>query len=216
MARSFTDPSLPEDAPGTPVVVQSPFSGLPAPSNPGTLPLLAPALVSGPAPTARAHGCRAVSSCRPDRVWPQSVTSDLRLFAVPRWLILAQQVPRRGFQSSKGLMRHITHHHTGSVVDEDTCAPFVAIERVTCSTPSCGGFRRSGAKVCNRRGQATPARPPAVGDIIMDPVTWLAPRIAPMTLRRSPSKATSRSLCSMSPLMRMWLQELRHVQRIAW
>ena len=29
--------------------------------------------------------------------------------------------------------------HAGSAVDEDTCALFVAIERVTCSTPSCGG-----------------------------------------------------------------------------
>ena len=66
-------------------------------------------------------------------------------------------------------MRHITLHHTGSVVDEDTCALFVAIERTTCSTPSCGGLRRSGARVCNRCGQATPARPPAVGDIIMEP-----------------------------------------------
>ena len=39
---------------------------------------------------------------------------------------------------------------------------FVATERVTCTTPTCGGPRRAGARVCNRRCQATP-------DIIM----WL-------------------------------------------
>ena len=53
--------------------------------------------------------------------------------------------PRSGFQSAKGLMRHITHHHPDSVVDEDIRALFVAIERATRSTPSCGGLRRSGA-----------------------------------------------------------------------
>ena len=40
----------------------------------------------------------------------------------------------------------------------------MAIER-GCSTPSCG---RSGARVCDRCGHATQARPPAVGDIIME------------------------------------------------
>ena len=33
---------------------------------------------------------------------------------------------------------------------------------------SCGCLRRSGARVCNRCGQATQARPPAVGDTIME------------------------------------------------
>ena len=56
-------------------------------------------------------------------------------------------------------MKHITHYHAGSAVDEDTCALIVAIERVTCSTPSFGGLRRSGARVCKRCGQATLARP---------------------------------------------------------
>ena len=65
--------------------------------------------------------------------------------------------PRRGFKSAQGLMKHVTHHHAGSI---DTCALFVAIERVTCSTPSCGGLRRSGARVRNRCGQATLARLP--------------------------------------------------------
>ena len=78
--------------------------------------------------------------------------------------------PRRGVQSTKGLMRHITHHHTGWVMDEDTRALFMAIERVTCSTPSFGGLPRSGARVCNRCGQATQARHRAVGDIGMGPL----------------------------------------------
>ena len=55
------------------------------------------------------------------------------------------------FRAPKGFMRHITHHHTCSVVDEDTRVLFVAIERVTRSTPCCGGLRRS----------------PVVGDIIV-------------------------------------------------
>ena len=42
----------------------------------------------------------------------------------------------------------------GSFVDEDTCALFVAIERVMCSTPTFGGLWRSGARVCNPCGRA--------------------------------------------------------------
>ena len=68
------------------------------------------------------------------------------------------QGPRRGYQSAKGLMRHITHHHTGSVVDKDTRAHFVAIERVTCSTPSCGGLRRGAPwRAHSRRHRSTHA-----------------------------------------------------------
>ena len=52
--------------------------------------------------------------------------------------------PRKGIASVPGLTRHITCQHAGSTVDEPTCALFVAIERVTCSTPSCGGLRRAG------------------------------------------------------------------------
>ena len=64
-------------------------------------------------------------------------------------------------------MRHVTCQHAGSTVDEPTSALFVAIERVTHSTPSCGGLRRAGARVCNRCGQARPAPSPVVGDVIM-------------------------------------------------
>ena len=38
------------------------------------------------------------------------------------------------FPERQGPHEALTHHHTGSVVDEDTCALFVAIERDTCST----------------------------------------------------------------------------------
>ena len=46
---------------------------------------------------------------------------------------------------SPGLMRHVTHQHAGSSVDEATCSLFAAIERVTCTAPGCGGLRRMGA-----------------------------------------------------------------------
>ena len=67
-------------------------------------------------------------------------------------------------------MRHFTHQHAGSIVDEATCSLFTAIERVTCTAPACGGLRRVGARVCNRCGQASQARPPRVGDVIMGPL----------------------------------------------
>ena len=66
-------------------------------------------------------------------------------------------------------MRHVTHQHAGSSVDEATCSLFAAIERVTCTAPGCGGLRRMGARICNRCGQASLARPPKVGDVIMGP-----------------------------------------------
>ena len=68
--------------------------------------------------------------------------------------------PRRGFTTIPGLMRHVTHQHAGSSVDEATCSLFAAIERVTCTAPSCGGLRRMGARICNRCGQASQARAP--------------------------------------------------------
>ena len=71
--------------------------------------------------------------------------------------------PRRGFTTIPGLMRHVTHQHAGSSVDEATCSLFAAIERVTCTAPGCGGLRRMGARICNRCGQASQARPPKVG-----------------------------------------------------
>ena len=111
----------------------------------------------------------------------QSATADLRFCGSST---MVHTGAASASESAKGLLRHITHHLTGSVVDDDTCALFTAIERVTCSTPSCGGLRRSGARVCDRCGLATPARPPAVGYFIMarprPPLVWLAPRMAPL------------------------------------
>ena len=67
-------------------------------------------------------------------------------------------------------MRHVTHQHAGSTVDEATCSLFTAIERVTSTTPTSDDLRHAGARVCNRCGQASQARPPRVGDIIMGPL----------------------------------------------
>ena len=68
-ANSFADPPLPDDAPGTPVVVQSPFSGLSASSYRGILPLPALAPVSGFTPSVQVANsgifARARTSCRP-------------------------------------------------------------------------------------------------------------------------------------------------------
>ena len=54
--------------------------------------------------------------------------------------------PRRGFATIPGLMRHFTTPHAGTQVDEPTRALLVAVERVTCTDPACGGFRRAGAR----------------------------------------------------------------------
>ena len=59
-------------------------------------------------------------------------------------------------------MRHVTHQHAGSSVDEASCSLFAAIERVTCTAPACGGLRRMGVRVCNRCGQASQARSEAL------------------------------------------------------
>ena len=86
--------------------------------------------------------------------------------------------PRRGFTTIPGLMRHFTTQHTGTQVDEPTRALLVAVERVTCTDSTCGGFRRAGARTCNKCSQPTPARPPAVGDCIMGPLGVSPPEAA--------------------------------------
>ena len=96
-----------------------------------------------------------------------------RAWLLPSCLTRDRHFPwctRRGFTTIPGLMRHVTNQHAGSSVDEATCSLFMAIERVTCTAPDCGGLRRVGARVCNRCGQASQARPPRVGDIIMGPL----------------------------------------------
>ena len=106
--------------------------------------------------------------------------------------------PRRGFQSAKGLMRHITHHHTGSVVDKDTCALFMGARHLL---DALVGLRRSGATVhsmwtghsstaCGRgvtSSWGSSARP-------QPSLVWLAPRMAP--LHPLPAHASNSDGCS--------------------
>ena len=68
-------------------------------------------------------------------------------------------MPRRRFKSVPGLVKHITYHHAGSAVDEDTCALFVAIERVT----------TIGSESLQSVRASHPSSP-AVGDTIMEPL----------------------------------------------
>ena len=42
--------------------------------------------------------------------------------------------PRKGFASVPGLIRHLTHQHASSTVDQPTCALCAAMERVTNAT----------------------------------------------------------------------------------
>ena len=113
------------------------------------------------------------------RLFTSRMLTPLHVHALPpfshAWLLRdghywCSKCPRRGFTTIPGLMHHVTHQHAGSSVDEATCSLFAAIERVTCTAPACGGLRRMGARVCNRCGQASQARPPRVGDVIMGPL----------------------------------------------
>ena len=163
-----------------PQVVQSPFARPDSPTYRGDLPLPAPALVSGPAPPihlanpdpfARARiaavQSRVAAPTPSDPRPPPPVPAFSPFRDGHHW---CSKCPRRGFTTIPGLMRHITHQHADSIVDDSTCALFTAIERVTCTAPACGGLRRVGARVCNRCGQASQARPPQVGDVIQGPL----------------------------------------------
>lgn len=85
----------------------------------------------------------------------------------------------RGFRSVPGLMNHMTRTHAGD--DESTRALLVAVERVTCIDSTCCGFRRSGARTCNRCNQTTSTRPPAVGEIMLGPaaLSWVRKPLTP-------------------------------------
>ena len=177
-------PAVPQSS-GAPVqnittpVLASPFAQSSGPTYRGDPPQPPPAPVSGPSPVVHlAHSdpfARARIAAVQSRV-AAPVLSDPRppppapAFSPFRdghyW---CSKCPRRGFTTIPGLMRHVTHQHAGSSVDEATCSLFAAIERVTCTAPSCGGLRRMGARICNRCGQASQARPPRVGDVIMGP-----------------------------------------------
>ena len=161
-------------------VQASPFAQSSGPTYRGDPPTPAPAPVSGPSPPVHlAHAdpfARARIAAVQSRV-AAPVLSDPRppppapVFSPFRdghyW---CSKCPRRGFTTIPGLMRHVTHQHAGSSVDEATCSLFAAIERATCTAPACGGLRRMGARICNRCGQASQARPPRVGDVIMGPL----------------------------------------------
>ena len=77
----------------------------------------------------------------------------------------------KSFASPQGFMRHLTTMHAGEEVDMPMRDTLVAMQRCVCTDVTCGGFRRVGARKCNRCGMNTPARPPALGDRIAGPVT---------------------------------------------
>ena len=167
-------PALPQ-SPGAPLedittpIQASLHAQSSGPTYRGDPPQPAPAPVSGPSPPVHlAHAdpfARARIAAVQSRV-AAPVLSDPRppptapVFSPFRdghyW---CSKCPRRGFTTIPGLMRHVTHQHAGSAVDEPICSLFAAIERVTCTAPACGGLRRMGARICNRCGQASQARP---------------------------------------------------------
>ena len=166
----------------------SPFAQSSEPTYRGDPPTPPPAPVLGPSPAVHlAHSdpfARARIAAVQSRV-AAPVLSDPRppppvpVFSPFRdghyW---CSKCPRRGFTTIPGLMRHVTHQHAGSSVDEATCSLFAAIERVTCTAPACGGLRRSGARICNRCGQARPGPPEWVTSswalLVLPPIvrTW--------------------------------------------
>ena len=216
-------PALPQ-SPGAPLedittpIQASSHAQLSGPTYRGDPPQPAPAPVSGPSPPVHlAHAdpfARARIAAVQSRV-AASVLSDPRppppapVFSPFRdghyW---CSKCPRRGITTIPGLMRHVTHQHAGSTVDEATCSLFTAIERVTCTAPACGGLRRVGARVCNRCGQASQARPPRVGDIIMGPLgapangedtTMVDAPVSPLIYLPLTCRATSRSASARFP-----------------
>ena len=73
---------------------------------------------------------------------------------------------------------------------------------------------RAGARVCNRCGQATPARPPAVGDVIMETLGARRPtepaRISPVpTLRPTQSRSVGRAWLWAAFSTRSWKKDGR-------
>ena len=156
-------------------VLASPFAQSCGPTYRGDAPTPAPALVSGPSPAVRlAHSdpfARARIAAVQSRV-AAPVLSDPRppppvpVFSPFRdghyW---CSKCPRRGFTTIPGLMRHVTHQHAGSFCGRGHLLP-VRGDRAS----HLHGLRRMGARVCNRCGQASQARPPRVGDATTGPL----------------------------------------------
>ena len=141
-------------------VLQSPFAPVgrthvPCPGDP---PMPAPAPVSGPSPTIHLANvdpfARARIAAVQSRVAALAVSDPRPPPPVPAFSPFrdghywCSKCPRKGCTTIPGLMRHITHQHAGSIVDESTCSLFTAIERVTCTAPACGGLKRMGARDC--------------------------------------------------------------------
>ena len=158
-------PALPQ-LPGAPlqnITTPVPLAQSSEPTYRGDPPTPAPAPVSGPSPAVHlVHSdpfaqsrvaAPVLSDPRPPP--PVPAFSPCRDGTTGAANVLAE-----AFATILGLMRHVTHQHAGSSVDEAICSLFAAIERVTCTAPACGGLRRSGARVCNRCGQASQATIP--------------------------------------------------------
>ena len=177
--RITQPPGAPLQDVNTPTLV-SPFAPPSGPTYRGDPPAPAPTPVPEPSPAVHlAHSdpfARARIAAVQSRVAAPVLSDPRPPPPVPAFSPFrdghywCSKCPRRGFTTIPGLMRHVTHQHAGSSVDEATCSLFAAIERVTCTAPACGGLRRMGARVCNRCGQASQARPSGVGDVIMGPL----------------------------------------------
>ena len=206
-------------------VSPSPFAHVGGPTYRGVPPTPAPAPVSGPSPTVHLVNtdpfARARIAAVQSRVAAPVVSDPRPPPHVPAFSpfrdghFWCSKCPRRGFTTIPGLMRHVTHQHAGSTVDEATCSLFTAIERVTCTAPACGGLRRVGARVCNRCGQASQARPglpgwvtslwaplarlPAVRTRLWSTLTSMSHPVSPLIYLPLTCRATSRSASARFP-----------------
>ncbi len=78
--------------------------------------------------------------------------------------------PHASYGEAPSLMRHLTNVHAGQPLDQELVDLLRALERGVCTARLCGGFRRVGARQCNRCGATTRLRPPAVGDVVQGPL----------------------------------------------
>lgn len=74
--------------------------------------------------------------------------------------------PGTSFSCPQGFMRHVTHAHANSSIDEAMLHILRGMERAVCVATACGCIRRLGTRQCHRCGQAQPLRPLRLGDII--------------------------------------------------
>ena len=74
--------------------------------------------------------------------------------------------PGSSFGTPAGFMHHVTVTHEGTCIDGAMLCVLRGIDRGVCSNTSCGGFRRVGARRCNRCNGSHSLRPLVCGDII--------------------------------------------------